>query len=186
MFTLPRAETDIILPSTKSKGRKQKAERERERDRDRDGVEPVERERGDQRRSPSTPSTQITDADEIDDVDISSVPIAPQPSDKSPAPARTQSANFIAAMGGNPEVRAAWLFVCLLLLLGVGCFGVVVFGGEGGIVLRFCACQFCCCCWRGGWGLGYVFCMSQFVVGGGWVGGDRLHAVSLVPQFCCC
>lgn len=126
MFALPRAETDIILPSTKSKGRKQKAERER--DRDRDAVEPVEWERGDQRRSPSTPSTQITDADEIDDVDISSVPIAPQPSDKSPAPARTQSANFIAAMGGNPEVRAAWLFVCCWVwVVVVGCF----FGGEG-------------------------------------------------------
>lgn len=130
MFTLPRAETDIILPSTKSKGRKQKAERERERDRDRDGVEPVERERGDQRRSPSTPSTQITDADEIDDVDISSVPIAPQPSDKSPAPARTQSANFIAAMGGNPEVRAAWLFVCCCCWVWV-VLVLLFFGGRG-------------------------------------------------------
>ena len=105
------AETETILPSTKSKGKKQKAaDRERERDRsDRETVDPVERVERERelRDSPSTPSTLITDAEDIDDVDDNSMPIAPQPLEKSPAPSRTKSANF-AVMGDSAEVSVAW------------------------------------------------------------------------------
>ena len=82
-----------------------------------DPVERVERER-ELRDSPSTPSTLITDAEDIDDVDDNSMPIAPQPLEKSPAPSRTKSANF-AVMGDSAEVSVAW-------------------GGGGGIGVRVC------------------------------------------------
>ncbi|XP_076445301.1 protein king tubby-like isoform X2 [Babylonia areolata] len=107
--------TEIILPSGEhSKGRERKGVRGG------DGDRPHKAERGDRggggrqqqqqvtertggmgeverRESPSTPSTLITDEEDIESVDVSSVPVAPQPSDRrSPAPTLTKSANFAA------------------------------------------------------------------------------------------
>ncbi|KAL8579499.1 hypothetical protein ACOMHN_025452 [Nucella lapillus] len=95
-------ETDTILPPStepKPKERKHKRDKEQGPKGDRERRQRGDRERaergGGRRESPTTPTTLIRDADDdIEDVDDSSAPIAPQPSDKSPAPKHPHNANF--------------------------------------------------------------------------------------------
>ena len=64
----------------------------------------AEREQQERQNSPSSPPTLITDNDDIEDVDESSAPIAPQVSEKSPAPKHTHATTF-AVSKDSGEVR---------------------------------------------------------------------------------